>query len=88
MNIKSKEELAKTSLTFVIDVTGSMWDNIEAVQKAMKEVVRKAQSSSVKPYNYILVTFNDPGKYVCVVCGGRGMVVYMSKCVVLKYWLY
>ncbi|XP_061178318.1 uncharacterized protein LOC133186947 [Saccostrea echinata] len=58
--IRTREEIVKTSLTFVIDVTGSMGDDIAAVVKATKKIVYEAKDSQFVPENYILVTFSDP----------------------------
>lgn len=54
----------KSSLTFVIDDTGSMGDDIAQVISKTNEVfdaVLKANSSKID--EFVLVTFNDPGKY-------------------------
>lgn len=48
------------SLILVIDNTGSMSDDIFQVRGQAIDIVKKAYSSQL--YNYILVTFNDPGK--------------------------
>lgn len=51
------------SLTFVIDHTGSMWDDIHAVQKGADQLLTKnleKKSSDIE--NLVLVTVNDPGK--------------------------
>ncbi|XP_034329464.2 uncharacterized protein [Magallana gigas] len=58
--IRSREEIVKTSLTFVIDVTGSMGDDIENVRIATKKIVNEAKDSQFVPEKYILVTFSDP----------------------------
>lgn len=52
---------AGNSLVFVIDTTGSMGKDIAAVMNKTKEIVRETQGTPNAPYNYILVTFNDPG---------------------------
>lgn len=59
--IRSREEIVKTSLTFVIDVTGSMGDDIKNVQIATKKMVNEAKDSQFIPEKYVLVTFSDPG---------------------------
>lgn len=59
--IRSREEIVKTSLTFVIDVTGSMGDDIKNVQIATKKMVNEAEDSQFIPEKYVLVTFSDPG---------------------------
>ncbi|CAH1788858.1 unnamed protein product [Owenia fusiformis] len=49
-----------TSLCFVIDTTGSMAADIEAAKSRSKQIVEERAKSSYKPYNYVLVPFNDP----------------------------
>jgi hypothetical protein len=61
--IRTREDIVKTSLTFVIDVTGSMGDDIKAVVRATKKIVNEAKDSQFVPENYILVTFSDPGLF-------------------------
>lgn len=51
----------KTSLTFVIDVTGSMSNDIKEAKRATKKIVIEAKDSQFVPENYVLVTFSDPG---------------------------
>ncbi|XP_070593768.1 von Willebrand factor A domain-containing protein 7-like isoform X3 [Erythrolamprus reginae] len=48
------------SLTFVVDTTGSMSDDIKQVKAKCIELLRKYSGSPDAPYNYILVPFNDP----------------------------
>lgn len=60
-SIRTREDIIKTSLTFVIDVTGSMEDDIDGVKTATKNIVNEAKDSTFVPNNYILVTFSDPG---------------------------
>ncbi|KAL4228607.1 Von Willebrand factor A [Mactra antiquata] len=57
---------AGKSLVFVIDTTGSMGKDIAAVQNKTAEIVRETQGTANAPYNYILVTFNDPGNLTTV----------------------
>lgn len=57
--IHSREEIVKTSLTFVIDVTGSMSDDIEKVKIATKNILHEAKDSNCVPRIYVLVTFSD-----------------------------
>ena len=61
--IRTREDIVKTSLTFVIDVTGSMGDDIKAVVRATQKIVNEAKDSQFVPENYILVTFSDPGSF-------------------------
>ncbi|XP_066469209.1 von Willebrand factor A domain-containing protein 7-like [Tiliqua scincoides] len=48
------------SLTFVIDTTGSMSDDIAHVKTTCIKLLREYHGSSDAPFNYILVPFNDP----------------------------
>ncbi|KAK3607797.1 hypothetical protein CHS0354_031297 [Potamilus streckersoni] len=54
------------SLVFVIDTTGSMGKDLAAVQQKTQEIVRETYHTVNQPYNYILVTFNDPGNMTTV----------------------
>ena len=47
-----------TSLCFVIDQTGSMQDDIDAVKNRTRQIIK----SGTKPYNYVLVQFGDYDK--------------------------
>lgn len=49
------------SITFVIDVTGSMSDNIASVIQGATTFVEQIRQSERIPEKYILVTFSDPG---------------------------
>lgn len=54
----------KSSLTFVIDDTGSMTDDIRQVKigaNAIFDTVLDSNESQIE--NFVLVTFNDPGKF-------------------------
>ncbi|XP_015277988.1 PREDICTED: von Willebrand factor A domain-containing protein 7 [Gekko japonicus] len=48
------------SLTFAIDTTGSMSDDIQQVKEVSIKLLRKYSGSPDAPYNFILVPFNDP----------------------------
>lgn len=53
---------AKSSLTFVIDDTGSMWNDIDQVKEKTNEVFDAVLNSNAsKIDDFVLVTFNDPG---------------------------
>ncbi|XP_061187323.1 von Willebrand factor A domain-containing protein 7-like [Saccostrea echinata] len=60
LHIKSKKEVVKTSLAFVIDVTGSMKNDIEQVKEGTIKLVEESKNSIYVPEKYILVTFSDP----------------------------
>ncbi|XP_015746191.1 von Willebrand factor A domain-containing protein 7-like [Python bivittatus] len=48
------------SLTFVIDTTGSMTEDIHQVKINCIQLLRNYSGSPDAPFNYILVPFNDP----------------------------
>ncbi|XP_069102311.1 von Willebrand factor A domain-containing protein 7-like [Argopecten irradians] len=48
------------SLGFVIDVSGSMGDDITAVKSSVTRKVNDARTSGVMPGKYVLATFSDP----------------------------
>ncbi|XP_077186956.1 von Willebrand factor A domain-containing protein 7-like [Paroedura picta] len=48
------------SLTFAIDTTGSMSNDINQVKDVSLKLLRKYSGSPDAPYNFILVPFNDP----------------------------
>ncbi|KAI5633527.1 immunoglobulin i-set domain-containing protein [Phthorimaea operculella] len=57
----SAEPEEKSSLTFVIDDTGSMADDIEAVKRGANAIFDTVLNSNVSQIeDFILVTFNDP----------------------------
>ncbi|XP_071088705.1 von Willebrand factor A domain-containing protein 7-like [Haliotis cracherodii] len=50
------------SLAFVIDTTGSMADDIEAVKNAVINITASTVGTVDEPANYIVVLFNDPAQ--------------------------
>ncbi|XP_064644263.1 von Willebrand factor A domain-containing protein 7-like isoform X2 [Lineus longissimus] len=48
------------SMVLVIDITGSMGNDIIAVQTKAAEIVKLTQGTVNAPYNYVLSTFGDP----------------------------
>ncbi|XP_019616852.1 PREDICTED: von Willebrand factor A domain-containing protein 7-like [Branchiostoma belcheri] len=48
------------SMVFVIDVSGSMSDDVAAVGQESIQIVQRTLGTATAPYNYILSTFNDP----------------------------
>lgn len=70
MNYKVRCE-SKGSLTFVIDTTGSMHDDIAETVKASKKVLKMAiENNSSVIENFVLISFNDPGtfKFSILIC--------------------
>lgn len=54
-----------SSLAFVFDVTGSMWDDLKQVTAGAQEILDTTRSRAEQPlHNYVLIPFHDPGMYV------------------------
>jgi len=49
------------ALCFVIDTTGSMSDDIDAVRAVTSSIINIKVGTKDEPSLYILVPFNDPG---------------------------
>ncbi|XP_022835189.1 hemicentin-2-like, partial [Spodoptera litura] len=55
------DAVIKSSLTFVIDDTASMWNEIKQVKEEVNIIFEKVLSSKASQIeNFVLVTFNDP----------------------------
>ena len=48
------------SLAMVVDDTGSMTDEIEAVKQQTIDIVNDYRHSCIAPSNYVVSPFNDP----------------------------
>ncbi|CAH1248692.1 VWA7 [Branchiostoma lanceolatum] len=48
------------SMVFVIDVSGSMGNDVEAVRQETVQIVQSTTGTANAPYNYVLSTFSDP----------------------------
>ncbi len=48
------------SLVFVIDVSSSMSDEINAVKAEVRELIEEAEDEVYRPEEYVLTTFSDP----------------------------
>lgn len=52
-----------SSLVFVFDTTGSMYDDLIQVRAGASKILATSLERKVKPlYNYVLIPFHDPGK--------------------------
>ncbi|XP_021347179.1 von Willebrand factor A domain-containing protein 7-like [Mizuhopecten yessoensis] len=59
-DLKSREKESRGSLTIVMDVSGSMSDDMKAARDACINLVSAVQGTPNEPTDYILATFNDP----------------------------
>ncbi|KAK3088060.1 hypothetical protein FSP39_014137, partial [Pinctada imbricata] len=59
-NLRTKSHAWKTSLTFAIDVSGSMGSVIKTVIDVTVQAVSARINSQNEPAEYVLSTFNDP----------------------------
>lgn len=50
-----------SSLSFVLDTTGSMGEEINAAKIQARHIVEQRRGSPMEPVHYILVPFHDPG---------------------------
>jgi len=52
-----------STLAFVFDVTGSMWDDLKQVTAGARQILDTTRNRAEKPlHNYVLIPFHDPGK--------------------------
>lgn len=52
-----------STLAFVFDVTGSMWDDLKQVIAGARKILDTTLSRQEKPlYDYVLIPFHDPGR--------------------------
>ena len=53
-----------STLAFVFDVTGSMWDDLKQVTAGARQILDTTRSRVEKPlHNYVLIPFHDPGNF-------------------------
>ena len=50
-----------SSLSFVLDTTGSMGEEINAAKIQARHIVEQRRGSPMEPSHYVLVPFHDPG---------------------------
>ena len=60
-NINKKNKEGGSSIAFVFDTTGSMWDDLMAVRQGAKKILKTALTTPNSPItNFVLVPFADP----------------------------
>uniref|UniRef100_A0A1I7X4N3 VWFA domain-containing protein n=1 Tax=Heterorhabditis bacteriophora TaxID=37862 RepID=A0A1I7X4N3_HETBA len=61
----SDDVTGKSSLTFVFDITGSMFDDLVQVREGARKIFQTVMSQREKLiYNYIMVPFHDPREFL------------------------
>jgi hypothetical protein len=50
-----------SSLSFVLDTTGSMGEEINAAKIQARHIAEQRRGSPMEPVHYVLVPFHDPG---------------------------
>ncbi|XP_062603094.1 uncharacterized protein LOC134264839 isoform X2 [Saccostrea cucullata] len=75
------KEIKNYSIAFVVDVTGSMADNIEGLKRGTMSFVSAIKKTENVPEKYILVTFSDPVHLETsrVTADGDEMVDWLNK---------
>ncbi|XP_021358677.1 uncharacterized protein LOC110453829 [Mizuhopecten yessoensis] len=77
-NLKKKQTV---SMGFVVDVTGSMANDIRSVKNSMIGKVSAVIGTDNEPTKYVLSTFNDPGSLttVAATADGNEMIRWIEK---------
>ncbi|OWF47868.1 Hemicentin-1 [Mizuhopecten yessoensis] len=78
---KLKKKATHVSMGFVIDVTGSMANDIRSVKDSMIGKVSAAIGTDNEPTKYVLSTFNDPGSLttVAATADGKEMIRWIEN---------
>lgn len=56
----------KSSLAFVFDVTGSMYNDLKQLREGAEMILNTAMQESDIIANFVFVPFHDPSKYLCI----------------------
>lgn len=77
-----------SSLSFVLDTTGSMGEEITAAKIQARHISEQRRGGPMEPAHYVLVPFHDPGgrsggrvegKKAAKVCRGQGACAYREQ---------
>lgn len=75
-DVKSAKEEGKSSLVFVFDTTGSMYDDLKQLREGAEMIMDTALEESDVVSNFVFVPFHDPGKMLYFI---QEVFRYLSK---------
>jgi hypothetical protein len=71
-HVKQRQQI---SLSFAVDYSGSMTEEIEAVREKIIQIVTSTIGSDNEPADYVLSLFNDPGNEIIIKGYIRGYLI-------------